>query len=171
MSLGIIFKGPEGIVLAADSRVTLTSELSSGAGQPTKVMHSTFDNANKLLQVNGQDFVGVVTYGVGAIGQQEPRTAHSYIPEFESELTKNKVSRLSVEDFANKLGDFFLKHWNANMPSQFAGNGMIFLVGGYDEGDVYGKVFEIQVPHSPKAKEYNSGLFGITWGGQSEILE
>src|SRR5438552_2555883 len=97
MSLGIAFKGAEGIVLAADSRVTLMAMIAGqqapgqqapGQQAPGLAIPSTFDNATKLLRVTGQDFVGAVTYGVGAIGQQQPRTAHSFIPEFEAELAK-----------------------------------------------------------------------------------
>ena len=72
MSLGVAFKGPEGIVLAADSRVTLTAEMERDDGR--MMLPSTFDNATKLLQITGQDYVGAITYGLGAIGQQEPRT-------------------------------------------------------------------------------------------------
>ena len=57
MSLGIAFKGPEGIVLAADSRVTLTI-VEKGKNKDVQ-RFSTFDNATKLLRVNGQDFTGV----------------------------------------------------------------------------------------------------------------
>ena len=90
MSLGIVFKGPEGIVLAADSRVTLTAQM---PGQ-NMLLPATYDNATKLLRVNGQEFVGAVNFGLGAIGQQQPRTAHSFIPEFEEELKGDK--RLGV---------------------------------------------------------------------------
>ncbi len=47
MSLGIAFKGPEGIVLAADSRVTLTTQMTNG--KQTQIIASTFDNGTKLL--------------------------------------------------------------------------------------------------------------------------
>src|ERR1039457_4393527 len=115
MSLGIAFKGPEGIVLAADSRVTLNNAFAQPNGQ-TMVIASTFDNATKLLKVKGQDFVGAVTYGVGALGQKEPRTAHSFVPEFESMLNKKfPGKRLKVEEFAQELSDFFLAQWNAHM--------------------------------------------------------
>lgn len=48
MSLGIAFKGPEGIVLAADSRVTLMTQL---AGQNI-LLPATYDNATKMLSVS-----------------------------------------------------------------------------------------------------------------------
>ncbi len=45
MSLGVVIKGPEGIVLAADSRITLEA-LQVGAQHPIVV---NFDNATKLI--------------------------------------------------------------------------------------------------------------------------
>ncbi len=63
MSLGIAFKGPEGIVLAADSRVTLTAQ----NAQTNTRLPAYFDNATKLLKVGGQEYVGAVTYGVGEV--------------------------------------------------------------------------------------------------------
>lgn len=170
MSLGIAFKGPEGIVLAADSRVTLMTPIQQ-PNQPLVILPSTYDNATKLLRVKGQDHVGAVTYGTGAIGQTEPRTAHSYIPELEQELKEG--ARLSVQDFANILSRFFLDKWNAqNMPT-IQGQDMVFLVGGYDEGAPYGRVFDIMIPSRPAPSEYHSdaGQFGLVWGGQREYAD
>ena len=167
MSLGIAFKGPEGIVLAADSRVTLTAQVSTPQGQV--LLPSTFDNATKLLKVKGQDHVGAVTYGAGAIGQNEPRTAHSFLPEFETSLPANQ--RLSVHEFAKKLGSFFGDRWaDAKMPAVPFGQDMIFLVGGYDKNTPYGRVFEIFIPNKPEPREViPEGQFGAVWGGQHQI--
>lgn len=172
MSLGIAFKGPEGIVLAADSRVTLMAQLQQ-PNQPPTLLPATFDNATKLLRVKGQDFVGAVTYGAGAIGTTEPRTAHSYIPELEQELTETNTGRLSTAEFAKRLGSFFAARWQAAMPGLVVppGQDMFFLVGGYDEGESYGRVYEIAVPNNLTPKEWNAGTFGITWGGQKEFTE
>jgi 20S proteasome alpha/beta subunit len=166
LSLGIAFKGPEGIVLAADSRVTLTATLPNN-----QVLPAYYDNATKLLKVGGQDYVGVVTYGQGAIGQVEPRTAQSYVPEFEVELGQvaRPSNRLSVQEFAQRLSDFFLQRWQAaNMPAN--ADPMIFLVAGFDEGAPYGRVFQISIPNIPAPVEQNVGQFGITLGGQSEFV-
>ena len=76
MSLGVGIKGPEGIVLAADSRVTLEASRPGGPVIPVN-----YDNATKLLSFSKpHNHVGVVTYGAAVIGQ---RTAHSFVPEFE----------------------------------------------------------------------------------------
>jgi hypothetical protein len=171
MSLGIVFKGPEGIVLAADSRVTLNVETLPVDGK-IRVLSSAYDNAIKLLRVNKQTHVGAVTYGLGALGQAEPRTAHSFIPEFESTLLdKYGENRLSVEAFAKELSDFFMAQWHARMPKDYNGEPMIFLIGGYDKDAPYGRVFQIALPNAPQPVEQNAGqgAFGVTWGGQLEF--
>jgi len=92
--------------------------------------------------------------------------AHSYLPEFETELATQK--RLSVEGFASKLGYFFQHHWNAsNTPAE--AEPMKFLVGGFDAGDAYGRVFELAIPTSPTPVNQNVTGFGITFGGQYGI--
>lgn len=167
MSLGIALKGSEGIVLAADSRVTITAE------RAKMIIPATYDNATKLLKVQGQDFVGAITYGAGAINTPiGPRTAHSLLPEFESELLKEKLGRLPVEDFAKRLSKFYLDQWNASPPAGKTGD-MIFLIGGYDEGSPYGSTYEIHIPSRPEPLGQLTGdaEFGLLWGGQKEIVE
>lgn len=167
MSLGIAFKGPEGIVLAADSRVTLTAEAKLGVEK--MILPSTFDNATKLLEIRGHNYVGVVTYGLGAIGQEEPRTAHSYLLEFEDYLSKKNSKRFPVQDFAKHLGDFFKGQWDDRMPKGFSGPDMSFLIGGFDADAPYGRVFQVNIPSNPVPIEWNAaGQFGVTWGGQLE---
>lgn len=171
MSLGIAFKGPEGIVLAADSRVTLTTQIQiKGA---TQIIPSTFDNATKLLEISNHDYVGAVTYGLGAMGETEPRVAHSFLPEFEEhledQLNKKNIKRLSIKDFSQELSKFFMKQWKKYMPDTFTGPDMVFLVGGFDEGAAYGKVYMIEIPRKPEPIEQSIGSqFGVTWGGQLE---
>jgi hypothetical protein len=165
LSLAVAFKGPEGIVLAADSRVTLSGELPTG-----ELIPAYFDHATKLLSVRGQTFVGVITYGQGAIDQTEPRTAHSYIPEFDAHLAEQGIhERLTVKDFANELGSFFMGRWQgADMAP--AAPPMSFLIAGFDENEAYGKVLEVSVPSALEPVERNHGTFGLTWGGQSEFV-
>src|SRR5258707_9471535 len=103
MSLGIMIKGSEGVVLAADSRVTLFNQVQQqqpGPGAvppPLLVIPATFDNATKVLKIKGQDYVGAVTYGLGAfMTANGPRTMQSFIPEFEQELEQAQAGRLPV---------------------------------------------------------------------------
>ena len=161
MSLGVVIKGPEGVVLAADSRITL--EAHKEGEIPLLV---NFDNATKLLAFSGKHtYVGVVTYGVAVIGL---RTAHSYIPEFELSLPDK---RLNVEDYAQRMSAFYLKTWKEIMPGDYKGPSMTFIVGGYDDKSPYGKVFLFEIPSDPQPQPRNPGEteFGMTWGGQLNV--
>jgi hypothetical protein len=162
MSLGIVIKAPEGLVLAAESRVTLTA--TPPGGTP---IHVNYDNATKLLSFSEPNrSVAAVTYGVAAIGL---RTAHSYIPEFEAGLPPD---RLGIADFAQKLSDFYMQQWHAVMLADYQGPSMTFVVGGYDEGEPYGTVCQFDIPVRPDPFEQNTGdQFGITWGGQREFVD
>jgi hypothetical protein len=64
-----------------------------------------------------------------------------------------------------------LRQWKDTVsPNTHANDTMVFLVGGYDEGAAYGRVFEVVIPIKPTPTEFNVGNdFGITWGGQKEI--
>jgi hypothetical protein len=181
MSLGIAFKSPEGVILAADSRVTLTATLPQAQpvlpgtpSPPTVLLPCTYDNATKLLHVKSQPHIGAVTYGAAAIGIREPRTAHSYLPELEEIVNKEfPGKRMTVAEYAKVLSDFFMGKWTSqNMPTG-PGQDMIFLVGGYDFGGVYGKLFEIFIPNNPTPVERcgSAGDFGMVWGGQREFAD
>jgi hypothetical protein len=165
MTLAVAFKGSEGLVLAADSRVTIQA-ISQPYGAPHPlIIPATYDNATKLLKVQGQDHVAAITYNAGAVGVQEPRTAHSLLPELETKL--GGAGRLTVQDFASRLSDFFADQWNSRGGG--TGDAMEFIVGGYDEGDSYGKLFYCAVPTAPQPIERHQNDFGIQWGGQAEI--
>ena len=169
MSLGIVVKGSEGVVLAADSRVTITATIQ----QPdNSVIHLpvNFDNATKLLTfAKPNNWIGAVTYGDAVIGskQSDLRTAKSLIPEFEVKFGEKE--RLSVTDFSKDLSDFFLGQWESKMPKNYKGSGMAFVVGGFNEDSPYGSVFEFNIPNEPKPREVAKGEFGMTMGGQPEV--
>ena len=156
MTLVVAFKGTEGIVLAADSRVTLMSQ----GGHP-----SNFDNATKLLTLSKpHNWVGAVTSGVATISG---RTHHSLMPEFEASLGSD---RLSVREYAEGLSAFFLDKWTTSGQSSNAGNAE-FIVAGYDVGQPYGTVYRFAVPGSPNLVEHIAGTFGMTYSGQRIIAD
>lgn len=189
LSIGIIIKGPEGLVLAAESRITIEAQIGNIQ------VPVSFDNARKVLRFSEPNsFVGAVTYGLGGIGL---RSAYSYIPEFESTLTSGQ--RLSVQEFAQRLSDFFMQQWQATFPSPATPNTpatpdspntpapaapaaptprippMIFVVGGFNDGEPYGRVYQFAIPVAPTPVEQHPSspnpMFGITWGGQREIVD
>jgi hypothetical protein len=170
MSLAVVVKGPEGLVLAADSRVTLNTEqqLLDGTKQ---LLPTYFDNAIKLMQLQDNN-IGIVTYGMGAIGQHQPRMAHGYIPEFEAHLAEVVPGEevLSVERVAAELAAFFAERWGAADMGEGA-EPMAFLVAGYDDGEAYGRVYEVSVPNALEPQEQFRDEFSIVWRGQPYLLE
>lgn len=163
MSLGVVVKGPEGVVLAADTRITLNAH---NPNMPSPLLVN-FDNATKVLSFGeSHNWVGAVTYGEAVIGR---RTAHGFIPELEPTLG---CTRLTVLQYARKLSKFFGDRWaEAGLPGNLPPNGgMNFIVAGYNEGQPYGEVFFFNIPNSPEPQPRNEDpSFGMTWGGQLEI--
>ena len=91
VSIGLIIKSPEGLVLAAESRISLNLGIQNIAGQ--QIQRSvTYDNVHKVLNFGRpptpHSRVGVVIYGLGGIGI---RSAYSFIPEFQSTLPENRL--------------------------------------------------------------------------------
>ena len=155
MSLVIAVKGTEGVVLSADSRLTLTTE----SGIP-----ATFDNATKLLTFRDpHSWVGALTYGIATIGGQTP---HSLIPEFEANLGDQ---RLTVYEYATRLSAFFQGGWIAS-GAVSTGDNANFYVGGYDINEPYGRIYYFGIPNLPAPVEYSPNQFGMSWGGQFNIV-
>ena len=162
MSLGIIVKGPSGLVVAADSRITLTAQPPAGVAYVVQ-----FDNASKLLRFNApHNFVAAVTYGQALIPGLE-RTAESFLPELQAALP---TTRVSVGTFAQQLSAFFVSQWGAAM-ERYGGDAMRFIVGGFDDGAPYGSVFQFAIPIAPTPVELYAGQFATVWGGQTEIVQ
>jgi hypothetical protein len=172
MSLGIVVKGSEGVVLAADSRLTLTATLPANPAMPNLNVQIpvNFDNATKLLTfAKPNTWIGAVTFGDAVIGTKpsDLRTPQSFLPEFEADLPSE---RLAVADFSKRLSDFFLDRWKARMPATHPGPGMTFVVGGFDEDKPYGSVYLFVIPNQPMPDERSPNDFGMTFGGQNELM-
>lgn len=168
MSLGIAIKSPSGIVLAAESRVTLQTDHPL-LGHP---LYVSYDNAVKLFGLGEapHNFVGVVTYGAAAIGL---RTAHSYLPEIQATLPPH---RLTIQEYAETIGRFFAERWGeaiaATGGGPYQGSPMTFWICGFNDGASYGEIYELNLPYSaaPAVRQRQED-FGIHWGGQREFVD
>ena len=88
MSLVIAIKGPEGIVLAADTRVTLTS------GADSREAH--FDNSSKLLTVGGShNRVAAVAYGAGSVSG---RMVSGLMSEFQTDNRRCTAFHIEIRE-------------------------------------------------------------------------
>jgi hypothetical protein len=186
MTLTVAFKGPEGLVLAVDSRVTLNATKAASADQPAQSTISYFDNGTKMLTIDGYPHVGILVHDALMIGTTERniRGIHGFIPEFEATLASQRPPtkpagggtrregrrRLTVEQLARKLGEFYGEQWRLAGMSPEA-MGINFLVAGFDDDEPYGKIYELAVPAAPEPVEQYAGhVFGIRWGGQSNLV-
>ena len=158
MSLTVVVNGPEGIVLTADTRVTVPYQSPSGG-----VATVSYDNATKVLSF-GDDhpWVGAVTYGLASIAG---RTAHSLMPEIEVQLD----GEYTVAEYAQRLSDFFMARWNeaGYSVTDPPGGGMSFMVAGYDLTKPYGEVWAFAIPTITRA--YTPPGFRAFWGGQTHL--
>lgn len=164
MTLVIAIKSSEGIVLAAESRDVFGN-------------FAYFDNATKLFSFKKpHNYIGVLTYGVGAIGSDEEplkRTIESYMPDFESTLHTPK-RRISVSEFAQRISKFFMEQWDAKMPQTYQGAPLGFIVGGFDdEKSVDGNLYQIQIPYDKDSDpiEINKDDWGSIWRGETGIAD
>ncbi len=158
MSLGIVIKGPEGMVLASDTRVSLTRQLPNG------VNTYNFDNASKMLLAEGEGGrMAAVTQGSATIGG---RTIHSLLPEFQDQIVANART---VSTLAQEMSVFFTNRWDQSGGGQGTVN---FIVGGVDRGDPYGEIYRFRVPAAPDVFPIleHANDFGMSWGGQTEVV-
>jgi hypothetical protein len=159
VTLTVVVKGPEGLVLAAESRLTLT------VPRAAEVARVTYDNAHKLLAfAPPHNHVAAVTYGRGTV--DGIRTASSLLPEFESSLPAERVPVMAI---AEALQRFFSERLE---PNPTGGSAMSFLVAGFDEDAAYGRILQIELGRTLTPLSYRSDDdFGPEWRGQTAIVD
>lgn len=134
MSVAVAVAGPEGIVLATDSR---TIQQSDGIANHYRV---TSDTAEKLFLL--RESLAVATYGIAMVGTQ---TIRGHLDEFE-------VPDGDVYEVSEALGDFFEERLRAVTPTMRRDLvreirprwPLGFIVAGYDSDGV-GRILEVKV--------------------------
>ncbi|MDE0207672.1 MAG: hypothetical protein OXP66_16785 [Candidatus Tectomicrobia bacterium] len=163
MSLVAVVKGPEGVVLGADTRLTLTVTDPNGSRRDVN-----YDNATKFLtfprSVSGVH-VAAVTYGNAIIDE---RSVPSYTPEIEMQM---EPLPQTVEQYAVYISEFFQNKWDqisSKSPNSLQGS-ITIIVGGYDSNKPHGSVYDFTIPQNPLPRQHYEGGFGMRWGGQLNI--
>ena len=64
-----------------------------------------------------------------------------------------------------------MQQWNAANIRDYHGPPMTFVVGGFNEGEPYGRTYVVDIPSNPNPIEQSPNTFGITWGGQRGIVD
>jgi hypothetical protein len=180
MSVVLVVKVSEGLVLAADSAATLMGKMSGPNGNlegPLK----TFYNAKKLLQI-GDLPIGVLTWGSAFVG---PRTLESLVREWEHNAhweTHDLYNEKHEDAFVVKsCAEGLLKHLTEIHAAEFAdipkeaqpAIGMV--VAGYSEGEFFPEIWRFVIPSDTEVKNQRPNIegrpnFGASWFGMTEPI-
>ena len=130
----------EGLVLAADSMVTLTGTMGAQQG-----IVQTFEFANKLTQLKDYP-VGVMTWGAAAMGS---RSIQSLIMEYEYGLPLVEANAgFEVRTLAQGLIDFLRPLYDAAFPAGGNRPELGIYVGGFSAGNFFSDAFTFTFPAS-----------------------
>lgn len=183
MSVVIVVKVSEGLVLAADSAATLTGRVLQPNGVSEEGVLQIFNNAKKLLQI-GNDFpIGVLTWGQAFIG---PRTIESLVSEWqynagwqsiETFKNNNPEKQYTVEECANGL----LKHLTEKHQEEFGKvpqnqqPGLGIVVAGYSEQGFFPEIWRFVIPYDKAITNQRPDIngkpdFGASWYGITEPM-
>jgi hypothetical protein len=183
MSVVIVVKVSEGLVLAADSAATLTGRILQPDGVTQDAVLQIFNNAKKLLQI-GSDFpIGVLTWGQAFIG---PRTIESLVSEWqytegwesiESFRKRFPDKKYTVENCAKDLHRHLaVKHkeeFGSLPPNEQPGLGIV--VAGYSELGFFPEVWRFVLPYDVIITNSRPDIdgkpdFGASWFGIVEPI-
>ena len=152
MSIISVVYLPEGIVLAADSRLTGKKEYKDKDGNNVIERYPLSDNAQKVVLLN-KCKVGIASCGTALING---KTIADYIRLFE-------ISDIAEDDTPETVAEKLLQH-GAEFP------GTNFYVCGYSQDEPY--VFYVTSSTKTRSNvDSNDNVkFSLSWGGETEAL-
>ena len=152
MSIISVVYLPEGIVLAADSRLTGRKEYKDKDGNNVIEKYTLSDNAQKVVLLN-KCKVGIASCGTAYI---DGKTIADYIRLFE-------INDVDEHDTPESVADKLLIHGK-----EFSGTN--FYVCGYSQDVPY--VFYITSTTKKRSNVDSNGniRFNLSWGGETEAL-
>jgi hypothetical protein len=152
----VCFKVPDGIVLGADSAMTVTRP----GGE------NRYDSYHKLSVVCGLP-VATAMWGRGAIGQ---RSIPSLVEEFSVERPTATDGAWTVESLARELYAFLKERWDA-LPPQAHQTPLHMLVAGYSRGSYHGQVWRLDLPNGEPRLHADLDTLNISWFGVTEAIQ
>lgn len=186
MSVAIVVKVSEGLVVGADSAAALTGRVESPQGGIQEGVLKTYYNARKLMQV-GDLPVGVLTWGMGQIGL---RTIESLVREWEhdqhwqsQEDHKSHHSEGESIFTVRKCADSLRQHLSEAyaevqefraLPAERR-PGLGIVVAGYSEGQFFPEIWRFAVPFDNEVINQRPDRdgkpdFGASWFGLTEAI-
>lgn len=186
MTLTISVRVPDGIVLAADSLVSISARVTpSGEGvkcpkcdedikmsdlklPSLSISAGSSPFGRKLFNIEKRN-IGVTVYGAPALNG---RTVDSHIREFEK---LKIVGKEKVKEVARKLADYLFAEFKkevkvlSKIPEKHVVIG--FQTAGYDEKDVkIGKTFLVKIGRKVIVEPKHKKGYGCTFGGDGRVV-
>ena len=175
MSICVMVKVPEGLVLAADSAATVNASPVTEGGDPgPSGVLKVFFNATKVFQIRDLP-VGVLTWGAGSF---RARTVASLVEEFENEKDVQQInwSNLNVETLASDFWRFMNARSEELLP-KVPKDGRPktgFVICGYSGSEFFPEEYVAVVPTgSPRRlrpPNHNQPDFGANWFGSTDAI-
>lgn len=152
MSIISIVYLPEGIAMAADSRLTGNRTITDSNATKSVEKFPISDNAQKIVLLNKCP-VGIASFGNGTIGG---KTIADYIRVFE-------INNVEVNDTPENVAEKLKQHAN-----EFTGT--VFYVCGYSLDTPY--VYTIKENNMNRDNITPTGdiRYSLSWGGETEAL-
>lgn len=168
MTVAIVVKVSEGLVLAADSAGAVEGTLQAPGQPPQRGLLKVYSNAAKVAQIRDWP-VGTVTFGMAQIGR---RTIDSHIREF-AEATSDQPA--TVSELAKRLCDFLAPRHAAEENRSLLG----IHLAGYPPQGFFPEQYLIQLsPTEPGASieqvrpdQNGAPDFGANWYGQTDAIQ
>ncbi|MBT1671448.1 hypothetical protein [Curtobacterium flaccumfaciens] len=177
MTIALVIKVADGVVIAADSATTLAQQSVDGPA----VVENIYNNANKVFNLHKGLPVGALTWGLGNIG---PSSISSLSKDLRRRFQggsashagwKLKEDTYDVEGVANRAREFLFEeryateHGNEPQPPSLH---LGYLIAGYsadeDEPSVY--VLDLGDGVSAPTPVFPDGETGAAWWGQPEAI-
>ncbi|MBP7963960.1 MAG: hypothetical protein KBG20_17870 [Caldilineaceae bacterium] len=171
----------DGIIMGADSAITITGVLETPEGRHAGVL-KVYNDADKLFSLHDLP-VGIVTFGLASLGK---RTVQSYIREFEHSNKESNMESWSIEKLSRELWRFFETRYREELGKTVALDSGIpysevepaelpilgFMVGGFGPEEHLPELWEVIINSREEDKgvtqKREPGNFGSDWGGQIE---
>jgi hypothetical protein len=169
MSVVIVVKVSEGLVLAADSAATLTGRVDGPDGVIGEGVLQTFYNAKKLLQIGNDLPIGVLTWGQAFIG---PRTIESLIREWEY---NNGWQSLKTYREVHPDVQYGVENCARQLMVHLANAHQEVVVAGYSEKSFFPEIWRFVIPFdndvsNQRPDQKGKPNFGASWFGITEPI-
>lgn len=156
MTTVIAFKVPDGIVLGADSAMTVH--------RPNG--ENRYDSYHKISVVCGLP-VATAMWGRGALGQ---RTIPSLVEEFSTVRSALRASAFTVEEVATELWRFMQDTFDA-LPPHPSPTPLHMLVAGFSKGSYHGQIWRFDIPGDGPKLHADLQTLTISWFGVTEGIQ